>query len=108
MLSDTDSMNIFNAHSLIECTTHDEDKNAINLKFIIVSCKNVGGLFPTHIKDTIILLSFFLEGRSLPSKFQLKPVRSFILLVIYSVICSVFKQLLEVGADMNTADDNNR
>ena len=28
--------------------------------------------------------------------------------VIYSFIHSVFKQLLEVGADMNTADDNNR
>ena len=68
MLSDTDSMNIFNAHSLIECITHDEDKNAINLKFID-SCKNIGRLFPTHFKDTIILFSFILEGRSLPSKF---------------------------------------
>ena len=66
MLSDTDSMNIFNVHSLIECTTHDED--AIKLKFI-VSCKNISGLFPTHFKDTIILFSFFLEGKSLPSKF---------------------------------------
>ena len=93
MLSDIDSMKIFNAQSLIECTTHDEDKNAINLKFI-ASCKNVRGLFPTHFKGTIILFLFFLEGRSLHSKFQLKPVRSFILLFIYSLIHSVFKQLL--------------
>ena len=107
MLSDTDSMNIFNACSLIECTTHYEDKNAIILKFI-VSCKNIGRLFPTHFKDTIILFSFFLEGRSFPSEFQLKTVRSFILLFIYSVIHSIFKQLLEAGADMNIADDNNR
>ena len=107
MLSDTDSMNIFNAHSLIKYTTHDEDDNAINLKFI-VSCKKIGRLYPTHFKDMIILFLFFLEGRSLPSKFQLKPVRSFILLFIYSLINSVFKQLLEAGADMNTANDNNR
>ena len=84
MLSDTDSMNIFNAHSLIECTTHDEDKNAINLKFII-SCKNVGQLFPTHFKDTITLFSFFLEGRSLPSKIWLKQSGQFIYSVIHSI-----------------------
>ena len=28
------SMNIFNAHSLIECTTYDEDKNAIILNLL--------------------------------------------------------------------------
>ena len=67
MLSDTDSMNIFNACSLIECTTNDEDKNAVNLKFV-VSCKNVGGLFPTHFKDTIILFhSFWKEGAFFPN-----------------------------------------
>ena len=53
MLSDTDSM---------QCTTQDEDKNAIILKFI-VSCKNVGGLFPRH--NNIIFVFFF--GRQEPS-----------------------------------------
>ena len=81
MLSDTNSMKILNALSL-----NDKDENSIILKFI-VSCKNVGGLFPRH--NNIIFI-FFLEGRSLPSKFQLKPVMSFILLFIYSVIHSIF------------------
>ena len=52
MLSDTDSM---------QCTTQDEDKNAIILKFF-VSCKNVGGLFPRH--NNIIFIFF---GRQEPS-----------------------------------------
>ena len=49
MLSDTDSMNIFNARSLIKCTTHDEDDNAINLKFI-VSCKKLADYFLPTLK----------------------------------------------------------
>ena len=85
MLSDTDSINIFNAHSLIECTTYDEDKNAINLKFIF-SCKNIGGLFPTHFKDTIILFSFVFEGKSFSFKIWLKQSGH---LFIYSVIHSI-------------------
>ena len=72
--------------TLIQCNTQDEDKNAIILKFI-VSCKSVGGLFRRHNN---IIFVFFLEGKRLPSKFQLKPVRAFILLFNYSVIDSVF------------------
>ena len=47
--------------TLIQCSTQDEDKNAITLKFI-VSCKNVGGLFPGHYNNIFM----FLEGKSLP------------------------------------------
>ena len=81
MLSDTDSMNIFNACSLIECTTHDKDKNAINLKSIDC-CKNVGRLFPRH--NNII---FILFGRQEPSfKIWLNQSGH---LFIYSVIHSI-------------------
>ena len=101
MLSDTDSIKICYYHSLIECTTHDEDKNAINLKFI-VSCKNIGRLFPNHFQDTIMLFSFFLEGRSLPLKFgsSSEVIYSFIQLFI------VFEttKLIESRADMNIMD----
>ena len=84
-----------------DCATHDEDKNAINLTYIVSFAKALADYFLSTY-DTIIFW-FFLEGQSLPSKF--KPVRSFI-----HLFCYLFhtKLLLDAGADMNTMDDNNR
>ena len=65
----------------IECTSHGEDKSAINWQLIVSLAKMFVDYFlPTLRHNSIVFILF--EGRSLPSKFQLKPVRSFILLFI--------------------------
>ena len=78
--------------------THDQDKNSINDKY--VCCRNIGRLFPVLLLHNV----FFLYGRPKPS-LKIKPVGSFIHLFCY-LFCA--KQLLELGADMNTTSDNNR
>ena len=79
-------------------TTHDEDKNAINDKYIVSVAKTLTEYFQCSF-------SLFLEGQSLPLK--IKPVRSFIHLFCYLFhVC--IEKCLKVRADMNTMDENNR
>ena len=87
---------------ITKCTTHDEDKNAINDKYIVSVAKTLAEYF---LCSYYTMLSLFLKGQSLPLK--IKPVRSFIHLFCY-LFGDCIEQLLKVGADMNTTDDNNR
>ena len=62
---------------ITKCTTHDEDKNAINDKCIVSVEKTLAEYFLCSYHT---MFSLFLEGQSLPLK--IKQVRSFILLFI--------------------------
>ena len=62
---------------ITKCTTHDEDKYAINDKYIVFVAKPLVEYFLCSYHT---MFSLFLEGQSLPLK--IKPVRSFILLFI--------------------------
>ena len=63
-----------------DCITHNEDKNAFNLKYI-VCCKNGARLFPVHLWHNNILFCF-------------------------CCFCYLFctKLLLDAGVDINTKD----
>ena len=84
---------------ITKCTTHDEDKNAINDKYIVSVAKKLAEYF---LCSYYTMFFFSLEGQSLPLK-----IKSFIHLFCY-LFCDCIGQLLKVGADMNTMDDNNR
>ena len=87
---------------ITKCTTHDEDKNAINDKYIVSVAKMLADYF---LCSYYTVFSLFLKGKSLLLK--IKPVGSFIHLFCY-LFCDCIEQLLKEGADMNTKDDNNR
>ena len=87
---------------ITKCTTQDEDKNAINDKYIVSVARMLADYF---LCSYYTLFSLFLEGQSLPLK--IKPVRSFIHLFCY-LLHDCIEQLPKVGADMSTKDDNNR
>ena len=63
---------------ITKCTTHDEDKNAINDKYIVSVAKTLAEYF---LCSYYTMFSLFLEDQSLPLKF--KPVESFIYLFCY-------------------------
>ena len=54
---------------ITKCTTHDEDENAINDKYIVSVAKTLAEYF---LCSYYTMFSLFLEGRSLPLK--IKPV----------------------------------
>ena len=87
---------------IAKCTTHDEDKNAINDKYIASVAKMLADYF---LCSYYITFSLFLEGQK--TFLKIKPVRSFIHFFFYS-FHDCIEQLLKVGADINTMDDNNR
>ena len=80
---------------IAKCTTH-EDKNAINDKYIV----SVANTFADYFLCSCYIMFFFIFGRPKPS-LKIKPVGSFI-----HLFC--VEQLPELGADMNTMNDNNR
>ena len=80
-------------------TTHDEDKNAINDKYIVSVAKTLAEYF---LCSYYTMFSLFLEGQSLPLKIKQSG----------HLFCYLFhdciEQILKVGTDMNTKDGNKR
>ena len=84
---------------ITKCTTHDEDKTAINDKYIVSVPKTLAEYF---LCSYYTMFSLFLEGQSLSLKINQSGH-----LFCY-LFCDCIEKLLEARADMNTTDDNNR
>ena len=74
---------------ITKCTIHDEDKNAINDKYIVSVAKMLAEYF---LCSYYTMFSLFLEDQSLP--LQIKPVGSFIHLLCY-LFCDCNEQFLK-------------